>query len=132
MSLPPIIRSATWLLQALIYGRITDRLTNLAPTGIVKLRLIDTDANRDYPLKSRIFPSGDFVFYGQPEQAFPRIGIYHLKLQVSAPNYQTQEHIITIERKADQPALVTRSIPLENIPDMQVRLFTAGDLPKKM
>ena len=137
MSLPPIVRSATLSLQVLISGRVEDSLTpGEAPRSPLAVRLLEIDPvtskSEDYPLKVKVCPDGTFAVFGVPETAFPKLDekTYRLQLEASAPNYETTtSDVINIGPIAGQAELVARSIPLPEVPDTHVKLFTR-DLPR--
>jgi hypothetical protein len=131
MSLPPTRRSATLGLQALVSGRVEDSLTHAAPLAAVTVRLIDLDSSQDYPLMQRALPDGVFVFYGKPETAFPLFAThtYHLRVEASASNYQTDFAEFDVGSTAGQPALVSFPVPTTGIGPIQAYSFTGGGLP---
>ena len=131
-NLPSIRRSATLSLQALISGRVEDSVTHTAPLTPVTVRLIDSDINEPYPLFQRILPNGQFVFYGKPETAFPRLATkpYNLRVEASAVNYQVAApHNIHLTATSGQPALVSVLTPTPGLGGIPVRSFTGGGLP---
>ena len=136
MSLPPIVRSATLPLQVLISGRVEDSLTpGEVPRSSLTVRLLELDPltseSEDYPLKVNVRPDGTFAVFGVPEIAFPGIDQkkYNLRLEASAPNYESATFDLKIGPIAGQPKLVSRSIPLPEVPDTHVKLFPR-DLPR--
>ena len=132
MSLPSTARSTTLALQALVTGRVQDNLTESTPLGTPTVRLVDRDTGENYPLSGRVLSGGAFAFYGRPETAFPRLAeqTYHLRVEAEAANYQPDAFEFDLGPVANQPALVTRPLPINSITDMQVRLFTGGGLPR--
>jgi hypothetical protein len=131
VSLPATTRSGTLVQQALISGSVKDTLTQRAPRGALTVQLLDRDTGDGYPLAGRTRPDGCFAFYGSPKTAFPRLAehTYHLRVEATAPNYQPTWADLDLGPIADQPTLATRPVPLDNIPDMQVWLFTGDGLP---
>ena len=85
----------------------------------------------EFPLRVNVGSDGTFAIFGVPETAFPRIAekTYHLRLEASAPNYEPETFDFDIGPIAGQPELVARSIPLPEVPDTHVKLFTR-DLPR--
>jgi hypothetical protein len=134
-----LVRSATLPLQVLISGSVQDSLTpGEAPRSPLTVRLLEIDPvtseSKDYPIKVSVCPNGTFAFFGVPEIAFPGLDekTYRLRLEASAPNYETTtSDVIEIGPISGQPELVTRSVPLPGISDIQTRLFTSDNLPLK-
>lgn len=84
--------------QALIVGQVLDILTErpllYPPTIALLYQTPAGEPERPYPLKARTYRNGNFVFFGDPATAFPRLragGSLNLLLRVSAPRYQSQE-----------------------------------------
>jgi hypothetical protein len=130
------VRSATLPLQVLISGRVQDSLApGEAPRSPLAVRLLEIDPvtseSKDYSLKVKVCPDGTFAIFGISETAFPKLDekTYRLRLEASAPNYETETFDFDIGPITRQPELVTRSVPFPKIPDIQVRLFTSNDLP---
>ncbi|MDJ0573722.1 MAG: hypothetical protein QNJ65_00965 [Xenococcaceae cyanobacterium MO_234.B1] len=84
-----------------------------------------------FPLRVNVRPDGTFAIFGVPETAFPGIAekTYHLRLEASAPNYEPATFDFDVGPITGQPELVARSIPLPEVPDTTVKLFTR-DLPR--
>ena len=128
MTFPATSRSTTLVKQVLISGSVRDMLTNGPPLGQLSVQLIDRGTGDAYPLPGRVHFDGRFAFYGSPETAFPLLDqqTYHLRIEASAPNYQPVSHEFDVAQVAGQPDLVSRPVPVETIPDIQVRLFTTN------
>lgn len=90
----------------------------------------DRMVKEEFPLRVNVGSNGIFAIFGVPETAFPRIAekTYHLRLEASAPNYEPETFDFDIG-PARQPELVVRSIPLPEVPDTHVKIFTR-DLPR--
>lgn len=132
MSLPATRRSATLGLQALISGRVRDGLTEAAPLARAVVRLVDRDTDEAYPLPVQVSPNGAFAFHGKPQNAFPALveRAYRLRIEASAPHYRPRAIDLDVGPAAAQPTTVNRASRVAGIPDMRLRLFGGGGLPR--
>ncbi len=132
MTLPKTVRSGTLARQAIISGNVQDGLTGAVPLGRITVRLLDRDTGDEYPLRGTVLAYGHFAFHATPEKAFPGLAerTYHLRVEASAPRYTSDGFDFDIGPVADQPAEVVVPVPTPGIPDLNVRLFTAGGLPR--
>jgi hypothetical protein len=132
MTLPKTIRSITLARQAIISGRVLDGLTGVVPLGRITVRLLDRDTGDEFPLRGTVLADGHFAFHAAPEKAFPGLAerTYHLRVEASAPRYTLDGFDFDVGPVADQPAEVVVSVPTPGIQDLNVRLFTAGGLPR--
>ena len=136
MTWPSLRRSATHPLQVLVSGRVLDPLAiDAVPQGPLTVQLTVTEVGsgerQNLPLRERVQPDGTFAVFGRPEAIFPRLAqqTYQLRLDASAPNYQRSAFEFTVGARLDQPQLITRTLPLTDIPPLSVHLFSAS-LPR--
>lgn len=131
-SFPATRRSTTLSLQALVSGRVEDSLTHAAPLAAFAVRLIDRDTAEDYPLAQRLMADGSFAFYASPEAAFPNFAtrLYRLRVEASAPNYQTDFDDFDVGNVVGQPALTPFPTPAPGFSPILAHSFTGGGLPR--
>jgi hypothetical protein len=131
-TLPKTIRSITLARQATISGRVQDGLTGAAPRAPVTVHLLDRDTGDEYPMTGIVLADGSFAFHAAPERAFPQLAerTYHLRVEASAPRYTSDGFDFDVGPVANQPAEVVVPVPTPGIQDLNVRLFTAGGLPR--
>lgn len=129
---PKTVRSITLASQAIISGSVQDGLTGAAPLGHTAVRLLDRDTGEEYPMRGTVLADGHFAFFAMPERAFPQLvdRTYHLRVQATALRYSTDAFDFDIGPIVDQPTVVTVQVPTPGVPDLSVRLFTAGGLPQ--